>query len=217
MQDIFKDIKAVLFDLDGTLIDSMWMWEEIDIEYLKQFGIMLPGDLQSAITGMSFTETAQYFKNRFGLTDTIEETKDKWNRMAWDKYANEVPLKEGTRELLEFIKKSGRKAGIATSNSRELVELVIERLGIRKYFDSIRTSCEVEKGKPSPDIYLLVAKDLLVEPVDCLVFEDVVQGIIAGKKAGMKVCAVYDLASEADTVTKKELADYYVESFQELI
>jgi HAD superfamily hydrolase (TIGR01509 family) len=217
MQNILNDIKAVVFDLDGTLIDSMWLWEDIDVDYLKKFGIELPKDLQPAISGMSFTETAQYFKDRFGITDSIEEIKAEWNRMAWEKYANEVPLKEGVKELLEFIKKTGRKAGIATSNSRELVELVTEQLGISAYFDSIRTSCDVKKGKPSPDIYLLVAKDLEVPPEECLVFEDVIQGVMAGKSAGMKVCAVFDQASVADTQAKQELADYYVESIREVI
>ncbi|WP_184094016.1 HAD family hydrolase [Anaerocolumna cellulosilytica] len=214
---MLADIKAVVFDLDGTLIDSMWLWEEIDVEYLKKFDIVLPGDLQPAITGMSFTETAQYFKDRFGIADSIDEIKEEWSSMAWEKYANEVPLKEGTKELLELLKKTGRKAGIATSNSRELVELVTEKLGISVYFDSIRTSCEVEKGKPSPDIYLLVAKDLEVLPEECLVFEDVIQGIMAGKSAGMKVCAVFDQASEMDTLAKQELADYYVESIREVL
>lgn len=216
MIEILKDIKAVIFDLDGTLVDSMWMWKDIDIEFLLKFGIGLPADLQELIQGMSFTETAVYFKDRFSLNMTIEEIKEEWNKMAWEKYATVVPLKEGVKRLLDFLKDAGIKLGIATSNSRELVDLVTVNLGINGYFHSMRTSCEVKAGKPSPDIYLLVAKDLEVEPSACLVFEDVIQGIMAGKSAGMKVGAIYDVASHKDSDKKRELADYYFDSFEEL-
>lgn len=215
--DMLKEIDAVIFDLDGTLVDSMWMWESIDIEYLGRFGIELPRDLQKCIEGMSFSETANYFKKRFELPDSLDQIKSDWNTMAWDKYLHEVPVKEGVRELLEFLKQNNIPAGIATSNSRELVELIIEKHQLTEYFASIRTSCEVSKGKPSPDIYLLVADDLGVDPSRCLVFEDVLQGVMAGKNANMKVCAVYDKFSEKDLEQKRRLADYYVHSISDIL
>lgn len=214
---MLEQVKAVIFDLDGTLVDSMWMWKSIDIEYLGRFGIELPADLQSCIEGMSFSETACYFKERFHLEDDIDQIKADWNQMAWDKYANEVPLKAGVAEYLELLRKKGIKMGIATSNSRELVELVTKKHQIHSYFQSIRTSCEVSKGKPAPDIYLQVAKDLGVEPKECLVFEDVIQGIMAGKNANMKVVAVKDAYSEEQTERKRELSDYYINSYVELL
>ncbi len=215
--DMLKDVGAVIFDLDGTLVDSMWMWKSIDIEYLGRYGIQFPLDLQRSIEGMSFSETAVYFKKRFDLPDSLDQIKSDWNAMAWEKYLNEVPVKEGARELLEHLQRNQIPAGIATSNSKELVELIIEKHKLGGYFTSIRTSCEVSKGKPSPDIYLLVAKDLQVEPSGCLVFEDVPQGIMAGKNAGMKVCAVYDEFSEEDNEVKKRMADYYVRSLSEVL
>lgn len=214
---MLKDIDAVIFDLDGTLIDSMWMWKSIDIEYLARFGIEFPEDLQRCIEGMSFSETAVYFKQRFNLPDSLEQIKSDWNRMAWDKYLYEVPLKEGVKEFLDYLKELKLPLGIATSNSRELAELIINKHNIYGYFSSIRTSCEVERGKPYPDIYLRVAKDLGVEPGKCLVFEDVIQGVIAGKSANMKVCAVYDEFSKDDEEQKKSLADYYIRSMKELL
>lgn len=214
---MLKDIDAVIFDMDGTLVDSMWMWESIDIAYLAKYGIEIPKDLQKSVEGMSFTETAQYFKKRFEIIDSLDQIKDEWNRMAWEKYESEVPLKEGALNFLQYLKRHNIKAGIATSNSRELVDLVIDKLGVKEYFDSIRTSCEVEKGKPSPDIYLLVAKDLNVAPSRCLVFEDVIHGVMAGKNANMKVCAVYDKHSEKDDIEKKKLADYYVTTMSEIL
>jgi len=213
---MFCNIKAVLFDLDGTLIDSMWLWKTIDIEYLSKYNLEFPKDLQSEIEGMSFTETAIYFKERFKLEDSIEDIKAEWNKMAEGYYKNQVTLKPYTIEILEYLKANEIKIGIGTSNSKELVETVLNRFNIKNYFDSIRTSCEVKQGKPAPDIYLKVAEDLEVNPENCLVFEDVPMGIKAGKSAGMKVCAVYDDFSKEFTDYIKKIADYYIESFEEI-
>ena len=215
-QRMLDDIKAVIFDLDGTLVDSMWMWKEIDIEYLSRFGYECPDDLQGNIEGMSFSQVADYFKQRFALLDDIETIKADWNEMANDKYMHEVPLKPGVLEFLAKFRQLGLKIGIATSNSKKLVETVILSLGISSYFDEIHTSCEVATGKPAPDIYLLVAKCLGVKPQECLVFEDLPLGIEAGKRAGMKVCAVWDNYSIDVDEEKKEQADYYIASFEEI-
>lgn len=209
-------IKAVIFDLDGSMVDSMWMWRTIDIDYLGRFDIKLPEDLQSCIEGMSFSETAAYFKKRFQIPDDIEKIKADWNQMAWDKYTYEVPLKDGVLDFLEYCKGQGVKMGIATSNSRKLVENIISVHRLERYFTCIMTGCDVEKGKPSPDIYLAVAKELNVEPRDCLVFEDIIPGIMAGKAAGMQVCAVYDEYSRHQDEDKRRLADYYTYHFREL-
>lgn len=209
--------EAVIFDLDGSMVDSMWIWRDIDIEYLGKFGIDLPENLQSCIEGMSFGETAAYFKERFDLPDTIDEIKADWNRMARDKYAFEVPVKEGVMELLEYCKANGIKVGIATSNSRELVETLVKSHQIEPYFNCIMTACDVSRGKPAPDIYLAVAKALQVTPENCLVFEDIIPGIQSGLSAGMRVCAVYDKYSEHQDEEKHRIADYYTEHFTELI
>lgn len=214
---MLKEIDAVIFDLDGSLVDSMWIWRAIDIEYLGKFGIPLPEDLQSRIEGMSFSETAIYFKKHFGIPDSLEKIKEDWNRMAWDKYATQVPLKPGIPEFLEGCRGTDIKLGIATSNSRELVENVARVHHLRDYFSCIMTGCDVTKGKPAPDIYLAVAEELSVDPARCLVFEDIIPGIQAGKNAGMKVCAVEDAYSLHDKVRKTALADYYIENYYNLL
>lgn len=215
--EMLRNIKAVIFDLDGSLVDSMWMWRAIDIEYLGRFGIPLPEDLQSRIEGMSFSETAAYFKEHFPIPDSIEQIKEDWNRMAWDKYANEVPLKPGIPEFLEGCRKEGIKLGIATSNSRQLVENIAEVHNLRDYFSCIMTGCDVAHGKPSPDIYLAVAGSLNCPPSQCLVFEDIIPGIQAGKAAGMRVCAVEDAYSVNDREQKKALADYYISDYYAIL
>lgn len=214
---MLKNIQAVLFDLDGTLVDSMWLWKAIDIKYLAQFGIDFPEGLQGDIEGMSFTETANYFKLRFNLPDDVEVIKKDWNRMAGEFYMHQVLLKESVIPFLEYLKKNDIKMGIGTSNSKELVEVIINKFQLNHYFKSIRTSCEVQKGKPHPDVYLKVAGDLDVMPENCLVFEDVPMGIMAGKSAGMKVCAIYDEFSKGVTHEIKTLSDYYINSFNEML
>ena len=213
MHDMLKNTDAVIFDLDGSLVDSMWMWKAIDIEYLGRFGIPLPEDLPSKIEGMSFSGTAVYFKEHFHIPDSLEKIKNDWNRMAWDKYEKEVPLKPGIPEFLEGCSKHGIKLGIATSNSRQLVENIVSVHKLRDYFSCIMTGCDVAHGKPSPDIYLAVADALKVDPKRCLVFEDIIPGIQAGKNAGMKVCAVEDAYSLQEKESKQALADYYINDF----
>lgn len=213
---MLKDIEAVIFDLDGSLVDSMWMWRAIDIEYLGRYGIEKPDDLQSQIEGMSFSETALYFKETFQLPDDLEKIKADWNQMAWDKYSKEVPLKEGVKQFLDLCMQHQIKLGIATSNSRLLVENVIAVHNLKEYFTCIMTACDVGKGKPAPDIYLAVAAALKTAPEKCLVFEDIVPGIMAGKAAGMKVCAVYDEYSIPQDEQKRKCADYYIHDYTEL-
>lgn len=217
MNILFDEIKAVLFDLDGTLVDSMWMWKDIDIEYLGSKGIELPATLQKDIEGMSFSETAVYFKETFQLPDSLDDIKACWNRMAHDKYVNQVPLKPWAAEFLNALKQRGILMGIATSNSRELADAALEALKVREYFTSVTTACEVAAGKPSPDIYLKVAERLGVEPKDCLVFEDVPAGILAGKRACMKVVAIDDLFSAPMEEEKRQLADEYITDYSEML
>lgn len=213
---MMSNIHAVIFDLDGTLVDSMWIWEKIDIDYLGKRGIELPDDLQKVIEGMSFTETANYFKERFGLKDTIDEIKEEWLDMTKDFYNNKIVLKKGVYDLLVYLRSRGIKIGIGTSNAEELAKGVLLKNNVIDFFDSIRTSCEVENGKPEPDIFLKVAEDLGVEPDKCLVFEDTYAGVLAAKRAGMKVFAIADETSFAYKEEISSLADKYLEGFEEI-
>ena len=207
---MLDQIEAVIFDLDGTLVDSMGLWKEIDVTFLGERGIAYEDGLQEKIEGMSFTETAVFCKEHYRLSESVEELKEIWNRMAMEKYRFEVLPKPGALEFLEDLKGQGMKMGIATSNSRELIAAVNEAYHFDEYMSCIVTSCSVSKGKPAPDVYLEAARQLNVAPGRCLVFEDIVKGIQAGKSAGMKVCAVEDSYSASQRERKIEICDYYI-------
>ncbi|PHV69722.1 HAD family hydrolase [Sporanaerobium hydrogeniformans] len=212
-----KQYEAVIFDLDGTLIDSMWVWEKIDEGFLSELDLEVPKNMDKLLEGKSFTETAMYFKERFELEMSVEAIKERWNEMAWEFYTQKVPLKEGAKDFLVWLKKKNIKIGIATSNSIELVEAVLKALNIRDYFSQIRTSCEVGRGKPFPDIYLKVAEDLKVEPDKCLIFEDIPNGLRAGKAAGMTAWGIFDNQTEEMQAEMKEIADHFVIDYYEVI
>ena len=184
---------------------------------MEKYHLTPPETFHKDIEGRSYTETAQYFVDTFSNLDrTVEQVMREWRDMTIHLYATKVFPKPGAVEFLESMQRSGVKLGIATSNNREIAEVALQAQNLSGFFDSVRTSCEVAAGKPAPDVYLRVAGDLDVLPQDCLVFEDVPNGILAGKNAGMEVCAVDDAFSRPDEEEKKRLADYFIHDFYEI-
>lgn len=212
-----NDIKACIFDMDGTLVDSMWIWEKIDIDYLGQFGIELPKNLQASIEGMSFSETADYFVENLPVKHSKEEMMEQWNKMAMEKYTNEVYFKAGAEDFVKKCKEKGIKLGIATSNSRELFDCVRKHLKLDDYFDYMITGSEIISSKPKPDIYLKVAEELKVKPEECIVFEDIIPGIMAGVNAGMKTVCIDDIHSKSTKGNRMALADYFIKDYTEIL
>jgi HAD superfamily hydrolase (TIGR01509 family) len=218
MREIMLDsIKAVVFDVDGTLVDSMWIWKQVDIEFLGKRGIALPYDLQKGIEGLSYTETAIYFKNKFKLTESIEDIKEEWRVLAEDYYRNKVIMKNGAKELIQLVYNRGIKLGIATSNSKELVDYMLERHSLKDYFHVVRTSCEVPRGKPYPDVYLKVAEDLDLDVSQCLAFEDTVAGATAAKTAGMRVIVIEDDYSLDSKDKLLQICERYIKDYYDVI
>ncbi|MCR5295446.1 MAG: HAD family phosphatase [Lachnospiraceae bacterium] len=205
--------KGVVFDLDGTLIDSMGMWQEIDREYLARFGLKAPENLQKEVNGLPFTEVAVYFKERFGIRDSLEQIGEDWREMARQKYVNSVPLKRGVRELLFFLKEEGIPTAIASSNHAELIESILRRHGVRELIGPIVTCDDAGAGKPEPAVYLAAARKLGLPPSCCLVFEDVPAGVLAGRRAGMDVCAVRDPDFLRESEEAERLADFAIDDF----
>ncbi len=210
--------KAVIFDLDGTLIDSMGIWIRVDKEYLEIRNIPVPDDLFKDVkTGNSFNEICQYFKDKFDLPDSIEEIGAEWTNMVEKHYKTDVKLKPGAHEFLQFLKENKIKMGVGTSNSKHLAETVLKANNVLEKFDSIVAGCDDIKGKPFPDIFLKVAEELNEAPKDCLVIEDVLIGVQAAKRAGMDVFAIYDEHAAYETDKIKQTSDFYAESFDEIL
>jgi HAD superfamily hydrolase (TIGR01509 family) len=214
---MFTDIKAAIFDLDGTLIDSMWVWDQIDIDYLTSRGFQVPNNLKDEINHLSFEQCATYFKKRFNINSSEKDMLKEWNNSAYNYYANIIPLKKGAREILNYLKGKGIKIGLATSNNYSLINATLEHNKIKDYFETITTTGEVSNGKNKPDVYLLVANKLGVEPQNCIVFEDILEAVRGAKAANMKVVAVYDKAASYQRQTLEETADKYIMDYFELM
>ena len=210
--------KAVIFDLDGTLIDSMGIWIQIDKEYLEMRNIPVPDDLFKDVeTGNSFKEICQYFKDKFSLPDSIEEIGAEWTRMVEEHYKTDVKLKPDAKEFIKFLSMNNVKMTIGTSNTKYLTETVLHANGVLIFFDSIVAGCEDIKGKPFPDIFLKAAEEMDVAPEDCLVIEDTLHGVRAAHNGGMDVFAIFDDNDTHEVNAIINEADYYADNFKEIL
>ncbi len=212
-----NDYDAVIFDLDGTLVDSMGMWAEIDVDFLALFGIPCPATLQKELEGLTWPETEQYFIDHFDIPLTVSEIGSKLLQMAEERYRDRTPAKDGAVRFVKNLSAHGIKTGLASSNHPGLITHALDAHGLVPFFPVITTCGEVAAGKPSPDVFLKTAEKLGASPGRCLVFEDIPKGILAGKRAGMTVIAVDDAYSKAMEEEKRQLADAYIRSYDEII
>ncbi len=214
---MLNNIKGIIFDLDGTLVDSLWVWASIDDEYLKKYNLLVPENLNEEINHLSFTQTAEYFKKKFNIEDSIEEILKDWNSMALNHYSYDVKLKPGVYEFLKKLKAKGIKISLATSNSLELLTPCLKNNNIFQYFDAITTTDEVNKSKNFPDVYLLAAEKINTSPENCLVFEDILPAAMGAKSAHMKVCIVKDKYCLTPKEELLKYGDYYLDSYFDLL
>jgi len=214
---MLENKKAVIFDMDGTLIDSIWVWAQVDFDYLKRLDIDLPEDLRRNIEGLSFPETAIYFKNRFNISDSIDVIMKDWKDMVYDYYHNVIALKKGVTLYLDYLKGRGLKIGIATSNSMDLTVAVLKRNGVLQYFDEIVTTDQVPRDKSFPDVFVETSKRLGVAPSECLVFEDTYCAVLGAKAANMTVVGIYDVNGTSSFKELENICDYTYEGFDKLI
>lgn len=212
-----KDFKGAVFDFDGTLVDSMNMWTDIDIEYLARYGHRFTADLQTDIEGMSTDEMAVYFRNRYGIPRTNSEMREDWEEMSREKYLYEIPLKPYVREFLVLLRKSGIKTAVATCTELSIARRSLETHGILGMFDAMATTTEAGCGKPAADVYLLAAERLGLDPSECIAFEDLPAGIESAKNAGMFTVAVDDSFSRDKEAQKREMSDLFIYDFSQLL
>lgn len=206
-------MQGVIFDFDGTIADSTYVWKKVDEDFFKARGMSVPEDYVENISTMSFTSGAVYTKETYNLPETIEDIMAEWNVHALYEYANNVKLKPFAREYIAGYKNKGFKIGLATASNPEFYLPVLEREGIVNWFDAFVDGTSGVRNKDFPDMYLLCAKKMGIRPEKCVVYEDIIKGIKSAKSVGMRVTAVYDEGSRCKWQETKKVADHFLLSF----
>ena len=207
-------IKGAIFDVDGTILDSMHIWYELGQRYLERLGLKAEAGLGEKLYPMSIEEGSMYLKDNYGLNDSCEKiTADLWNLIKAF-YFEEVQLKPGVSEYLEALKNAKIPMVIATLNDRDILDKCFKRLGIKNFFTDIITCKELGVTKREPSVYLAASEKISCKPENTLVFEDALHCIEAARSAGFITVAVEDASSFNDRDKIKEIADFYIESFK---
>ena len=209
-------IKGAIFDLDGTLLDSMFIWDTIGEEYLRSLGKEPHEDLKETFMTLTLEEAAEYYREHYGVTLSVKEIVDGVNAMVEQTYRTKVTLKPGISKYLAWLKENGVRMCVATVTDRYLVEETLDRLGVRHYFSEIFTCAEVGFGKDKPIIYQKALEHLGTEKSDTCVFEDLPFALNTAKTDGFPTVGVYDRHEEHQDELK-ELADYYIFDFTDPI
>ena len=209
-------IKGAIFDFDGTLLDSMFIWDTIGEEYLRSLGKEPHEDLKETFMTLTLEEAAVYYREHYGVTLSVKEIVDGVNAMVEQTYKTKVTLKPGISEYLAWLKGNGVRMCVATVTDRYLVEETLERLGVRHYFSEIFTCAEVGFGKDKPVIYQKALEHLGTEKRDTYVFEDMLFALNTAKTDAFPTVGVYD-RHEAHQDELKGLADYYILDFTDPI
>ncbi len=208
-------IRGAIFDVDGTLLDSMFIWDTIGETYLRSIGYEPREKLNEVFKNMSLFQAARYYRTEYGVTLSIDEIMNGVNAMLERYYRFEVPLKPGVAELLERLRQNGVRLCIATATDRHLVEAALDRCGVLSCFGEIFTCNEVGHGKDEPDIFEAALRFLGTRREETLVFDDALYAVRTAKEAGFPVAAVYD-SHEKNQEGLRALADFYIEDFSQV-
>ena len=213
----FSKFKGIIFDLDGTLINSSHVWRDIDIKFLEKRGLKVPDNYFKAVSTMNFSEAAEYTNNLFNLNESLEDIALEWYEMAYEEYAHNIFLKEGAKDFLKGLKENGVKIALATASSKELYEAVLKNNEVFQLFDFFASTNDVARGKGFPDVYEYACRGIKLNPCECAVFEDIIEGITGAKAGGFTAVACLDKHYIADWEEMKLKADFYFEQYSELM
>ena len=209
-------IKGAIFDLDGTLLDSMFIWDSIGEDYLRSLGKEPRENLKETFMSLTLEEAAEYYRTHYGVSLSVKEIVDGVNAMVEETYKTKVTLKPGIADYLSWLKSCDVKMCVATVTDRYLVEETLTRLGIRHFFSEIFTCAEVGFGKDKPVIYQKAQEHLGTPKKETLVFEDMLFALKTAKGDGFQTVGVYDRHESCQTELKA-IADYYITDFADPI
>ncbi len=210
--------KGYIFDMDGTLIDSMPMWYSINEEFLTGMGVKFNDDIAREIGPLSVVAASDYLVKRFHLPVTARELTDAYMKLLHHKYKSVVTVKDGVRDFLQKCKEDGIPMCVATATETPLALEAMEVHGLLPYMEFLISCEDVGKSKREPDIYLEAARRLNLEPQEAAVFEDVFYGAETAKKAGFSVVGVHDsMVAEEEAEALRQISDCYIRSFSELL
>ena len=210
-------IKGAIFDVDGVLLDSMGIWDDLGARYLRSLDKIPEEGLNKILFSMSMEQGAEYLNEHYGLNKSVKETVDGIGKMLEDYYFYEVLLKPGAKEILEFLKSKSIKMAAATSSPRTHIEKALSRNGLLGYIEKIYTTSEVGVSKHSPDIYNLAADFLKTKSEETLVFEDSLYALKTAKEAGFVTVGVFDEKGESNQAELENQADLYLKKLDDFI
>ena len=208
---------AVIFDFDGTIANSRYVWQKVDVDFFAKRGMEIPSDYVEAISVMSFYNGAVYTKEKYNIKESVEEIMNEWNSQALREYKENVVLKPFVKEYLRELKDKGYKIGLATAALHDYYIPVLEREGVLDCFDVFTDTRDDARDKNFPDIYLLCAEKLGSNSANSIVFEDVLKGVKSSVSAGFNTTAVYDNQPENQWEIIKNTANRHIMDFSELL
>lgn len=211
-----KEIKGAIFDLDGTLLDSMYIWSEIGLKFLNNEGITPPPGVEDEFVKMSLVQAAEFYIKNYAPEKTVMDIVNSINALIKDFYFEEVVLKPGVKEFLEYLKNKGVKMCVATATDKYMVEKALERNGIDTYFSEIFTCGTVGAGKDTAVIYDKALEHLGTEKEKTFVFEDALYAIETAHKAGYNIVGISDVSEKADPETVKNFCKCYINDYSEI-
>ena len=211
------NVQAIIFDLDGTLIDSNRVWEDIDKVFFGKRNIVIPHDFGDRIAHIGLHKAAIYVKETFNLPDTIESILKEWDDSARDMYENTIQLKPGAKEFLEKIKKEGVKTAIATVNSPALYVPCLKRLGVLDYFDYLMDVNEAKVGKGDNKMFSLLSSKFGIQPGNTIVIEDIPTPLKTAFDNGYITIGIDDPSSIKMREEKLKYSNIYINDFRDLL
>lgn len=209
-------IKCAIFDFDGTIFDTMEVWDSVAKIFLTSLNRNPKPDLTDVIKTMSLYQSAKYLKKEYSLSLSVEEIMEGINKIIEDFYFYEALPKKGVVKFLEELKRRGIHICIATATDRYLIEAALKRCEMENYFEKIFTCTEVRHGKDEAIIYEVAAEYFGAGKDESIVFEDAFHAIETSKKAGFVVAGVFD-KSETNQSEIRNMSDYYIEDFQNTV